>query len=342
MGKKYSHRQKKSTKRREGVISSHSGLEKQLRALSLRLKDVTGDGNCLFRALADQLLGDIDQHTRMRSEVCHFLAAHEDEFQYFVSEDDHRQHKDMTPFQRHIALMRESGTYGGNMELVAFSRLFQVSIWIHQEGRPIFQIHPEDGKPAKRALHLAYHSFEHYSSIRMLDGPDAGVPDIRIQVSGVRSDDEEMEAEQFDKEEQVVRATGESDLNVVRQTLATCQGNVDEAVEKLIEQRNKTLEAQSEDQEEDHNDEQVIEENCRVSADEKPEEKRLAEETALPKDELKYTTQQQKKHSKMSKQELKRLKKKARKERKKGNTPVAQQTHPDADDVAKRIQTLTI
>eukprot|EP00117_Sycon_ciliatum_P050167 scpid98756/ scgid5673/ OTU domain-containing protein 3 len=40
----------------------------QLQAKGLKIKDVPGDGNCLFRALADQLDGDMarhDQHRRM-------------------------------------------------------------------------------------------------------------------------------------------------------------------------------------------------------------------------------------------------------------------------------------
>ena len=41
----------------------------QLERLGLVLKEVEGDGNCLFRALADQLYGSPDRYKRLRQEV---------------------------------------------------------------------------------------------------------------------------------------------------------------------------------------------------------------------------------------------------------------------------------
>lgn len=34
--------------------------------------------------------------------------------------------------------MRAGGTYGGNMELVAFARMRSLDIWVHQGGMVIF------------------------------------------------------------------------------------------------------------------------------------------------------------------------------------------------------------
>jgi OTU domain-containing protein 3 len=62
--------------------------------------------------------------------------------------------------------MEETGSYADNGCLVAFSRLYQLDIVIHQLGIPIWTIAGSDNKNIKKQLHLAYHNGEHYSSLR--------------------------------------------------------------------------------------------------------------------------------------------------------------------------------
>lgn len=44
----------------------YSGFNKEIQPLRIKLKDVNGDGNCLFRAFADQIDGNQDSHLIMR------------------------------------------------------------------------------------------------------------------------------------------------------------------------------------------------------------------------------------------------------------------------------------
>lgn len=47
------------------------------------------DGNCLFRALSDQLLRDHGRnHVEVRQDVCDFIEGHTDEFKMFLVLDD--------------------------------------------------------------------------------------------------------------------------------------------------------------------------------------------------------------------------------------------------------------
>ena len=47
---------------------------------------VKGDGNCLFRALSDQLYYDEGRHLKVREEVCDYLGKHKDELhEFFVA-----------------------------------------------------------------------------------------------------------------------------------------------------------------------------------------------------------------------------------------------------------------
>ena len=62
--------------------------------------------------------------------------------------------------------LSKDGVFGGNETLVAFARLRNCDIVIHQLDELPWVIEAIPGKAAKVALHLAYHNDEdHYSSV---------------------------------------------------------------------------------------------------------------------------------------------------------------------------------
>lgn len=75
-------------------------------------------------------------------------------------------------YEKYIKNLEQAGTYADNGCLVAFARLYQVNINIHQLNMPIWTINGTvnggGGKNRQpiRELHLSYHNGEHYSSIR--------------------------------------------------------------------------------------------------------------------------------------------------------------------------------
>lgn len=75
--------------------------------------------------------------------------------------------KKVDAFEKYIKNMEQNGTYADNGCLVAFARLYQVNINIHQLNMPVWTINGVFGnKMRPRELHLSYHNGEHYSSIR--------------------------------------------------------------------------------------------------------------------------------------------------------------------------------
>jgi OTU domain-containing protein 3 len=93
----------------------------------LTIVDMNADGNCLFRALSDQLFGDYgNHHDEIRSDVCDFMADNQDDFKVFlVFEDDGEEEEDAKDFESYLKNMREDGEWGGNLELVAAARLYR-------------------------------------------------------------------------------------------------------------------------------------------------------------------------------------------------------------------------
>ncbi|KAK0554633.1 hypothetical protein OC845_000665 [Tilletia horrida] len=99
-------------------------LSAQLKAMGLYAANTLGDGNCLFRALSDQLYGYPNQHLHIRHVICDYLQAHPEKYAGFVD--------DAKPFDAYVRNMRIQGTYGGHLELSAFAHLKRKEIKIVQ------------------------------------------------------------------------------------------------------------------------------------------------------------------------------------------------------------------
>ncbi|PLW18826.1 hypothetical protein PCANC_06636 [Puccinia coronata f. sp. avenae] len=179
-------------------------LKDQLTQMGFYAVNTLGDGNCLFRALSDQLYGTPNRHLEIRQQVCLYLAQHESRYKAFVDMDEEES------WESHLQLMAKQGTYGGHLELSAFANFHRRPIKIIQPGM-VYVISYEDESPSgssankakgkqllvakgkgkrpddsasavsssETPVYLVYHQWEHYSSVRNLDGPHSGIPNIR-------------------------------------------------------------------------------------------------------------------------------------------------------------------
>ncbi|EFO26014.1 hypothetical protein LOAG_02473 [Loa loa] len=130
-------------------------LRAQLGSFGLTVRDIPGDGNCLFRALGDQLDGHTGNHLKYRLDTVRYMMNHRGHFEPFID----------VPFDRYVNDLSRPGTYAGQDALVAFARLHEVNIIIHQLNRPLWKIQGTENSNALE-LHLSYHNGEHYSSVR--------------------------------------------------------------------------------------------------------------------------------------------------------------------------------
>lgn len=217
----------------------------QLRKLGLALRDIPADGNCLFRALGDQLEGHSRNHYKHRHDIVNYMIDHRKDFEPFVEDD-------MT-FDEHVNNLRKLGTHAGNDAIVAFAKLHDVNIMIHQlNGKPLLIQGPSNNENVAQ-LHIAYHNGDHYSSIRR-DGDNTESPaNIRLQdepkkpclhvppsglqpysgggMSGVvtaRRGLDHLEGE-------VVRATGCHNIGLVKEILHDCDYDVDATIATMLQ-----------------------------------------------------------------------------------------------------------
>ncbi|XP_028309911.1 OTU domain-containing protein 3 [Gouania willdenowi] len=144
----------------------------QLQALGLKLREVPGDGNCLFRALGDQLEGHSRGHLQLRQDTVQYMMSHRQDFEPFVEDD--------VPFTKHLSNLSQPGTFAGNDAIVAFARSQEVKVVIHQLNTPLWEINGAE-KLACRELHIAYRYGDHYDSVRRIGDNSESPAQLRIE-----------------------------------------------------------------------------------------------------------------------------------------------------------------
>nr|XP_033778195.1 OTU domain-containing protein 3 isoform X2 [Geotrypetes seraphini] len=226
----------------DGDAEEFLSFANQLQALGLRLREVPGDGNCLFRALGDQLEGHSRNHLKHRQETVDYMVRQRIDFEPFVEDD--------VPFDRHIASLSKPGTFAGNDAIVSFARNNEVNIVIHQLNKPLWQICGTD-KTNARELHIAYRYGEHYDSVRRFND-NSETPaclrtemlskdgSIKVKNKPAKESHERQEMDDFQEDveeavQKVHNATGCSNIELILQNLEAENYNIETAVFAILQ-----------------------------------------------------------------------------------------------------------
>ena len=138
----------------------------------LREQEIRADGHCLYSAVADQLdqlhiaLGSAPAEQAMlhykvvREAAASYIEQHADDFVPFLEE----------PLPEYIHKIRDTGEWGGQLELMALAKTYSIDINVLQDFGRVEKI--ESGSDGDgKAMWLGYykHGFglgEHYNSLR--------------------------------------------------------------------------------------------------------------------------------------------------------------------------------
>ena len=155
-------------------------MQQEYRKRGLKEQAIRSDGHCLYAAVADQLIdsdlnlkprisisgldmGDLDPkmaYNATRRVAASYIAANPDDFVPFLEE----------PLDTYVQTIRETGEWGGHLELLALARAYTVNINVLEGNGKVETIECGFGTENK-PLWLAYyrHSYglgEHYNSLR--------------------------------------------------------------------------------------------------------------------------------------------------------------------------------
>ncbi|KAL7513695.1 hypothetical protein ACHAXN_010954 [Cyclotella atomus] len=154
----------------------------------LTISEVTADGNCLYRAIASQCLRlkllpeSKATYTQIRSLCADTLLQHAEEYEPFA-ELDHDANHPAENYDEYVRHVRETNTWGGQLELRALSCALKVPVVVFSaEGPPLtmgkeFGEEENDGDLGygeKKAVLVSFHRYyyalgEHYNSVVPLE-----------------------------------------------------------------------------------------------------------------------------------------------------------------------------
>lgn len=163
-------------------------METQLQKHGLVLHEIRADGHCLYAAVADQLqtreLGlkprimmgipvdgrddnsdtgteKLPAYKTVRTAAADWIERHPDDYSPFMED----------PLPEHIRKIKDTGEWGGHLELSALARTYGLRICVlHSDGR-VDKIEAEDGTQDMEEVWLGYYKHshglgEHYNSLR--------------------------------------------------------------------------------------------------------------------------------------------------------------------------------
>lgn len=182
-----------ATAEMEGEIRQEAtSIKRTCDELGVQVHEINPDGHCLFSAIADQLaLLNIlppshANYATVRAAAAHYMIQHPDDFLPFIpsisGEDGLGATADTglmsaRQFEQYCLSIRDTGAWGGEPEILALSRAYNVAILVIQGGNPPVVVHTPNGtlvdcmdrhaKVARISFHRRKYGLgEHYNSLR--------------------------------------------------------------------------------------------------------------------------------------------------------------------------------
>ena len=141
--------------------------------MNLFIKDIVGDGNCMFRAISDQVYGNEEKYDLLRQKCMDYLLIERDFFEQFVEGGKNG-------FDEYIEMKRKNGVWGDDIELQALSEIYNRPIEIYSNSTKPLKTFHENKNEFKREgnekinndcndfvmpIRISYHGKNHYNSI---------------------------------------------------------------------------------------------------------------------------------------------------------------------------------
>lgn len=143
-------------------VSSYDDAERERqfeidirRAKGLEVKRMLEDGNCLFRAVADQVYGDSEAYDLIRQMCIDYMERERDHFSQFITEG----------FTSYCKRKRRDKVYGNNVEIQALSEMYNRPIHIYSYSIEPINIFHGSYNSDTPPIRLSYHHGNHYNSL---------------------------------------------------------------------------------------------------------------------------------------------------------------------------------
>jgi len=186
---KFHENHKKYAQRRKfmQLLIDEENFKKKLYDKGMVIKEVGGDGNCLFRSFADQLYGRDEYHQSIREICMDYIANEHAFFKNFVVGGEEK-------FDEYIERKRQDAVWGDDVEIQALSEIYNRSIEIYAYSNEPMRTFHEAGLNKEEPIRISYHGSSHYNSIKklgkehLLGTPFGQIEDFALRNSKMRTE----------------------------------------------------------------------------------------------------------------------------------------------------------
>ncbi len=146
-------------------------FKEELKSAGFSIREIQGDGNCLYRSFADQVYGNENYYQTVKSKCLDYLELEKDFFGQFIEGG-------IEKFDDYVKMKKIDGVWGDDIEIQAMSEIYNRPIEIYSYSKvPIKTFHEN---PSQSVLYereisnlppirLSYHGKAHYNSVFSLD-----------------------------------------------------------------------------------------------------------------------------------------------------------------------------
>lgn len=140
---------------------------------NLQVHEIPPDGHCLYSAISDQLhqIYSLEfSALQVRKKASEYIRSNPGDFLPFLTNTTGDMLSELE-FQEYCDSIANSATWGGQIEITALSKAYEVPVTVFQVGSPSLTISKEDW-PEKKPLNISYHRHAfglgaHYNSLRI-------------------------------------------------------------------------------------------------------------------------------------------------------------------------------
>eukprot|EP00347_Sterkiella_histriomuscorum_P002114 403369422 len=143
------------------IKEKENQFRREMAMKNLKIVEMEGDGNCLFRAISDQIYdGDQSHHNLIRQACLDYISLEREFFSQFIIGG-------LDNFDMYVHWKRQDAVWGDDIELQAISEIYNRPIEIYAyRAEPMRTFHEDEHRGrGTKPIRLSYHGNKHYNSI---------------------------------------------------------------------------------------------------------------------------------------------------------------------------------
>jgi OTU domain-containing protein 5 len=133
-------------------------FDEAMERAGMKIHEVDGDGNCLFRAVSFQAYGSESKHFMVRKKCMQYIGLEKEYFANFIPGG-------LDYIDEYIKKKSKDGSWGDDIEIQAMSEIYDRSVEIYAYDNTPMRTFHETKKNKNSPFRLSYHGKNHYNAV---------------------------------------------------------------------------------------------------------------------------------------------------------------------------------